>query len=179
METALTGHSAMEDGQLWSIIDVGGSRALRAAWVPYFEDVDMLLFIAPVSAFNQTLSEDRRVNRLWDSFLLWKSLCLHKLLKKATFVLLLNKYDILDAKLRSGIQFRDFVTSYKDRPNNTKNVLEYLKGKFSGIYKQDPDNTRYLHVHVTCATDPKSTSDVLAKLREAIYTNNFRKAVLL
>jgi hypothetical protein len=49
---------------------------------------------------------------------------MHKLLKKATFVLLLNKYDILDAKLRSGIKFREFVTSYKDRPNNTKNVLE-------------------------------------------------------
>lgn len=116
-----------------------------AVW-PFFGKVDMLLFIAPVSAFNQTLSEDRKVNRLvsfvclwslserrsrlwlwdpqWDSFLLWKSLCMHKLLKKATFVLLLNKYDILDAKLRSGIQFREFVTSFKDRPNNTKNVLE-------------------------------------------------------
>ena len=60
----------------------------------------------------------------WDSFLLWKSLCLHKLLKKATFVLLLNKYDLLDAKLRSGIQFRQFVTSYKDRPNKTEDVLQ-------------------------------------------------------
>lgn len=27
----IEGHSAMEDGQLWSIIDVGGSRALRGA----------------------------------------------------------------------------------------------------------------------------------------------------
>jgi guanine nucleotide-binding protein alpha-1 subunit len=113
----------------------------------------MLLFIAPVSAFNQTLTEDRNVNRLvrvaflvsrrfvhrrfwfenpqWDSFLLWKSLCLHKLLKKATFVLLLNKYDLLDAKLRSGIQFRQFVTSYKDRPNRTENVLQCETDFFS------------------------------------------------
>ena len=102
----------------------------------------MLLFIAPVSAFNQTLTEDRNVNRLvrscisrastvhdmvrglqWDSFLLWKSLCVHKLLKKAAFVLLLNKYDLLDAKLQSGIKFRDYVTSYKDRPNKTETVL--------------------------------------------------------
>ncbi len=54
----------------------------------------------------------------------WDSFCLHKLLKKATFVLLLNKYDLLDAKLRSGIQFRQFVTSYKDRPNKTEDVLQ-------------------------------------------------------
>ena len=60
----------------------------------------------------------------WDSFLLWKSLCAHKLLKKATFVLLLNKYDLLEAKLRSGVQFRQYVTSYKDRPNRTESVLE-------------------------------------------------------
>ena len=48
---------------------------------------------------------------------------MHKLLKKATFVLLLNKYDLLDVKLQSGIQFRHFVTSYKDRPNKTDDVL--------------------------------------------------------
>jgi len=180
METGLTdGHAAREHGHLWSIIDVGGSRALRAAWLPYFDDVNMLLFIAPVSAFNQTLTEDRSVNRLWDSFLLWKSLCLHKLLKKATFVLLLNKYDLLDAKLRSGIQFRQFVTSYKDRPNKTEDVLQYLKGKFSAIYQQDPENILNLHVHVTCATDSNSTSIVLARIREVIYTDNFKRANLL
>jgi guanine nucleotide-binding protein subunit alpha len=160
----------------------------------------MLLFIAPVSAFNQTLTEDRSVNRLvrlmpliivhdfdtgpqWDSFLLWKSLCVHKLLKKATFVLLLNKYDLLDVKLRSGILFRHFVTSYKDRPNKTDDVLQCksdftsrracrrlnpcrrtdLKGKFSAIYQQDPQNKLTLHVHVTCATDSNSTSIVLTR----------------
>lgn len=59
----------------------------------------------------------------WDSFLLWKSLCIHKLLKKASFVLLLNKRDLLELKLRSGIKFRDHVTSYKDRQNKTETVL--------------------------------------------------------
>ncbi|KAI0292902.1 guanine nucleotide binding protein, alpha subunit [Russula brevipes] len=180
MEIGLAdGSMAKESGQLWSIIDVGGSRALRAAWLPYFDDVNVLLFIAPVSAFNQTLTEDRTVNRLWDSFLLWKSLCAHKLLKKATFVLLLNKCDLLEAKLQSGIQFRRFVTSYKDRPNKKDSVLHYLKGKFSAIYRQDPENTRNLHVHSTCATDSTSTSLVLARIRESINTDSFKKASLL
>ncbi|KAF8491877.1 G-alpha-domain-containing protein [Russula emetica] len=180
VETGTAGGSlAWEVGQLWSIIDVGGSRALRAAWLPYFDDVNMLLFIAPVSAFNQTLTEDRSVNRLWDSFLLWKSLCVHKLLKKAAFVLLLNKYDLLDVKLQSGIKFRDYVTSYKDRPNNTETVLQYLKGKFTAIHQQDPQNKMILHIHVTCATDSSSTSIVLTRIREVICRDNFRKANLL
>jgi hypothetical protein len=63
-------------------------------------------------------------------------LCVHKLLKKATFVLPLNKYDLLDAKLRSGIQFREFVTSYKDRPNKTDNVL-HCKSNFIHIARSE------------------------------------------
>ncbi|KAH9055616.1 G-alpha-domain-containing protein [Lactarius vividus] len=167
------------DEQLWSIIDVGGSRGSRAAWVPYFEDVNMLLFIAPVSAFNQTLTEDRSVNRLWDTFLLWKAVCKHHLLRKATFVVLLNKSDLLDAKIRSGVRFRQFVTSYKDRPNKTENILEYLKEKFSWIYKQEAENARSLHIHVTCATDSNSTSIVLNRIREVISMDSFHKANLL
>ncbi|KAI9458866.1 G-alpha-domain-containing protein [Lactarius psammicola] len=164
---------------LWSIIDVGGSRGTRAAWVPYFEDVNVLLFIAPVSAFNQTLAEERSVNRLWDTFLLWKAVCKHHLLRKATFVVLLNKSDLLDAKIRSGVRFRQFVTSYKDRPNRTENILEYLREKFSWIYKQEAENARSLHIHVTCATDPKSTSIVLKRIQEVISMDSFHKANLL
>lgn len=170
---------ATKDVQLWSIIDVGGSRGTRAAWVPYFEDVNVLLFIAPVSAFNQTLTEERSVNRLWDTFLLWKGVCKHHLLRRATFIVLLNKSDLLDAKIRSGVQFRQFVTSYKDRPNRTENILEYLKEKFSWIYKQEAENARSLHIHVTCATDSSSTAIVLNRIREVISIDSFHKANLL
>jgi len=70
-------------------IDILAHYVIRiAAWLPYFDDgehqtrfllgrlinsivapffhgtVNVLLFIAPVSAFNQTLTEDRTVNRL-------------------------------------------------------------------------------------------------------------------
>jgi guanine nucleotide-binding protein subunit alpha len=38
------------------IIDVGGSRTRRAAWLPYFEDVNAVLFLAPISCFNETLA---------------------------------------------------------------------------------------------------------------------------
>ena len=85
--------------------------------------VNMLIFLAPASAFDQTLSEDPTVNRLWDSFLIWKTVCSSRLLRNVSFILCLNKYDILDAKLKSGIQFAQHVTSYKNRPNETEPVL--------------------------------------------------------
>ncbi|EIM82077.1 G-alpha-domain-containing protein [Stereum hirsutum FP-91666 SS1] len=163
----------------WAIYDVGGSRSQRAAWLPYFDDVNMILFIAPVSAFNQVLAEDRSVNRLWDTIFLWKSICGSKLLQKVEFVLLLNKYDILEAKLNSGVLFRKFVTSYKDKPNDIQNVLSYLKGKFAMIYKQNRQSGGMLHIHVTCATDANATSVVLGRIRQSIFTEHFEKADLL
>lgn len=37
-----------------------------------------------------------------DSFQIWKTICESKLLGNATFILLLNKMDLLRAKLQSG-----------------------------------------------------------------------------
>lgn len=69
-----------ESGSEWRIYDVGGSRSQRQTWVPYFDDIDAIIFLAPISAFDQALAEDHSVNRLEDSVLLWKSICSNKLL---------------------------------------------------------------------------------------------------
>ena len=84
-------------------------------------EMDAIIFLAPISGFDQVLSEDRTVNRLvrlslvlnWlslitlnqeDSVLLWKAVCSSKLLANVDLVLFLNKCDILEKKLNSGIR---------------------------------------------------------------------------
>jgi hypothetical protein len=57
------------------------------------------------------------VNRLEDSYLLWKSVCGTPLLAKAQIILFLNKCDLLEAKLKSGISIKDSVPSFGDRKN--------------------------------------------------------------
>jgi guanine nucleotide-binding protein alpha-1 subunit len=72
----------------WLVIDIGGSRTHRAAWKPFFDDgeepalqpaisvnhplVHAIVFLAPLSAYNQKLEEMQEVNRLEDSLLLWQ-----------------------------------------------------------------------------------------------------------
>ena len=58
----------------------------RGAWFPYFDDAHAILFLAPISCFDELLAEDRRVNRLEDSFLLWKGIIQSKLLAKCIIV---------------------------------------------------------------------------------------------
>lgn len=63
----------------------------RAIWYPYFDDMDAIIFLAPISCFDERLVEDKRVNRLEDTYMLWKTLCGLKLLAKTQIILFLNK----------------------------------------------------------------------------------------
>lgn len=62
----------------------------RHAWLPYFDDINALIFLAPISCFDERLAEDRRVNRLQDSILLWKAVCGSKLLQNVQLILVRN-----------------------------------------------------------------------------------------
>ncbi|GLB39250.1 putative G-alpha-domain-containing protein [Lyophyllum shimeji] len=101
-----------------------------AAWVPYFDDMDAIIFLAPISAFDQTLAEDPEVNRLEDSINIWKYIVSNKLLKNTNIILFMNKIDLMKTKLESGIRFADFVVSYGLRPNDFENTSQYLRKKF-------------------------------------------------
>ncbi|KAF8189918.1 guanine nucleotide binding protein, alpha subunit [Mycena galopus ATCC 62051] len=102
----------------WRIYDVGGHRSLRAAWAPYFDDMHSIIFLCPISAFDQVLAEEPRVNRLSDSVNLWTTIVSNKLLSGTNIILFLNKIDIMKSKLESGIKLVDYVNSYAKRPND-------------------------------------------------------------
>ncbi|CDO77298.1 hypothetical protein BN946_scf184753.g48 [Trametes cinnabarina] len=116
-------------GVEWKIYDVGGARNQRQAWAPYFDDVNAIIFLAPISAFDQVLAEDPRVNRLEDSFHLWKSVIENKLLAHVNIVLFLNKCDLLRKKLESGVRLRNYIADY-NRPNDYETVSHYFRNRF-------------------------------------------------
>lgn len=87
-----------------------------------------------------------------DTFDLWDTIVSSKLLAQSDIILFLNKYDILGQKLKSGINFASYVTSYKDR-NTVEAVGKYLHRKFMGIHQQRSSNSkRVLHAHCTSVT---------------------------
>ena len=71
----------------------------RPALFPYFDDCNAIIFLAPISCFDEKLEEDRRVNRLEDSYSLWKMICSSKLLANAQIILFLNKCDLRESSL--------------------------------------------------------------------------------
>ncbi|KAH7924380.1 guanine nucleotide binding protein, alpha subunit [Leucogyrophana mollusca] len=168
-----------ESGTEWRIVDVGGSRSQVPTWVPFFDDVDAIIFLAPISGFDQVLAEDRSVNRLEDSVLLWKAVCSNRLLANVDLVLFLNKCDILDAKLKSGIRLSKYVRSYADRPNDLETASKYFRSKFSAIHREYSPLPRKFYGFCTSVTDTSTTAGILASVRDMVVRRHLKQSRLL
>jgi guanine nucleotide-binding protein subunit alpha len=150
------------------------ARVDIATWVPFFDNVEAIIFLAPISAFDQVLAEDPKVNRLEDSVLLWKGICQNKLLAKVDLVLFLNKCDILQRKLESGIRLARYVKSYEDRSNDMETASKYFRGKFSAIQRTYSPSPRRFYGYCTSVTESTTTAGILASVRDIVLRQNLR-----
>ncbi|KAF9458709.1 guanine nucleotide binding protein, alpha subunit [Collybia nuda] len=166
-------------GQEWRLYDVGGTRSSRPTWYPYFDDVDAIIFLAPISPFDEKLAEDRRVNRLEDSYLLWRSVVSCKLLARTQIILFLNKCDLLQAKLQRGVRIRDSVPSFGDRKNDLPTATRYFQQHFKEISKQHSPAPRPFYMYLTSVIDTRSTAVTLGAVEESILREHLRHADLI
>ncbi|THU90902.1 G-alpha-domain-containing protein [Dendrothele bispora CBS 962.96] len=162
----------------WRLYDVGGARGQRHAWVPYFDDATAIIFLAPISAFDQYLEEDPRTNRIDDSLQLFTAICSNQLLNKAHLVLMLNKTDLLKQKLKAGIKVAKYITSYGKRPNKYEDVSNYFRAHFIQIHKRKDISNRALYVHFTSMLDIKATQSIIVNVGEAIIRQHIAQTGL-
>ncbi|KAJ8497138.1 hypothetical protein ONZ51_g683 [Trametes cubensis] len=168
-----------EAGCEWLIYDVGGARSLRHAWYPYFDDINAIIFLAPINCFDERLAEDRRVNRLQDSLQLWKAVCSTKLLANVQLILFLNKCDLLRKKLARGVRVVDSVPSYGTKPNEPEIAARYFRSQFKDISQRHSPVPRVFYSFLTSVVDTKATRITVATVREGIQRNNLKSAVFL
>jgi guanine nucleotide-binding protein alpha-1 subunit len=131
--------------------------------------MDAIIFLAPISSFDERLREDRRVNRLEDTYMLWQTLCSLQMLSKTQIILFLNKCDLLEQKLRAGVKVRTYVPSFGNRSNDIETVKKCdhtlyhvyfseagsdhfpsdFQSHFKEIAKQHSPEQRRYYVHLT------------------------------
>jgi len=87
----------------------------------YLLAVHTILFMVPISSFDQRLVEDPRLYCLEDSMHQWRKICRNRLLANIDLILCFNDLDILQRKLEAGIQFNSYLTRY-DGPNTLFDV---------------------------------------------------------
>ncbi|KAF5368102.1 hypothetical protein D9758_004382 [Tetrapyrgos nigripes] len=155
-EHHLIAETVTNKGTEFFIADVGGARGSRWTWIPYFDDVQAILFLAPLT-FNQMLEEDPRVNRLEDTLMIWREICSNALLADCNLIVFFNKKDILEKTINAGVQVRRFVPSYGDLPNDIAHVTKYFKDRFKAYHKRLSPKPRPFISHDTSAIDTHST----------------------
>jgi len=163
----------------WHLFDVGGARGQRHSWVPYFDDANAIIFVAPVSAFDQYLEEDPRTNRIDDSLQLFTQICSNALLKNVHLVLFLNKTDLLKAKLDNGLRVRKYITSFGDRSNDYETVVQYFRAHFLQVHRRNNENRRVLYTHFTSVVDTKTTQRIIGNVRDSIFRGYLQSAALV
>ncbi|KAF7325256.1 G-protein alpha subunit [Mycena venus] len=109
-EGGITGKAGTE----FHITEVCGSSSQRSTWIPYLDNVQVILFLAPLD-FWQSLDEDPKVNRVQESLELWREIVGNRLLAKTTLILLINKKDVLRKHIDAGMKVNKYVPSYGDR----------------------------------------------------------------
>ncbi|KAI0058576.1 G-alpha-domain-containing protein [Artomyces pyxidatus] len=162
----------------WIIYDVGGCRTNRQAWLPFFEELDVIFFLAPLSCFDERLEEDPAINRLQDSVALWTAIVASPLMAKALIVLFLNKCDLLDRKLRAGSQVKDHIKGYGDRDNDKDTFVKYIKSKFKAIMVTKSPKQRPFYGYATSAIDTHAMATTLQAVREGIIRRHLEDAQL-
>ncbi|TEB34588.1 guanine nucleotide-binding protein [Coprinellus micaceus] len=163
----------------WHLYDVGGARGQRHSWVPYFDDANAIIFVAPVSAFDQYLEEDPRTNRIDDSLQLFTQICSNALLKNVHLVLFLNKTDLLKAKLDRGLKVKKYITSFGDRSNDYETVVQYFRAHFLQVHRKNNENRRVLYTHFTSVVDTKATQRIIGNVRDSIFRGYLQSAALV
>jgi len=161
------------------LYDVGGARGHRHKWVPYFDSAHAIIFLAPISAYDQYLEEDHRTNRIDDSLQLFTEICTNQVLKDLHLVLFLNKTDVLRAKLAAGIKVKKFITSFGDRPNDYTEVSQYFRAHFLQVHRRNTKSRRVLYSHFTSVIDTQATQTIIVNVADSIMRDYFAEARLV
>lgn len=97
---AITEYRVMINKVPFRFVDVGGQRSQRQKWFQCFSCVTSIIFLVSSSEYDQVLLEDCRTNRIDESLVIFETIVNHKAFAEVSFILFLNKTDLLKEKLQ-------------------------------------------------------------------------------
>ncbi|GAA5887316.1 hypothetical protein JCM16303_006589 [Sporobolomyces ruberrimus] len=159
------------------VCDVVGQRSERRKWVSCFENVQLLIFVAALSEFDQVLYEDQDQPRFAESLLLWSSIVSSPWFSRTSLILFLNKMDLLEKKIRTNPEsVEHFLPDYLGPPDNLEGVKHYFAERFHRVYG---DQERALYTHFTSATDTTAMRPIFRAVMDSVITSSLAEGGFL
>lgn len=168
---AVASYDFQSSGSIFQITDVGGQRGERRKWIKLFEGINAIIFLAALSEYDQSWSKEEEgvSNRLRLSMKLFKETVKTSGFSKSTFILFLNKRDVLEQKISSS-NLEDYFPSYTGPKNNADAACKFIKSRFKSIIRIQGIKNQY--IHETCATDTDSLYFIVQAVKDAILWAN-------
>ncbi|KAI8845816.1 guanine nucleotide binding protein, alpha subunit [Chytriomyces cf. hyalinus JEL632] len=173
MTTSITETKFVVEGTICRVFDVGGQRSQRKKWAPLFDDVDAIIYVAAISAYDQVCFEARDVNRMFEALTVFKSIVNHKLFEKTGIILFLNKIDLFREKLKTTL-VSDYFPTFRGE-NSFNDAIEFFTDSFKVLNKNPKRN---IYIHQTWATDTNQTKKVLDSVYACITDFNLAQGGL-
>jgi signal recognition particle receptor subunit beta len=110
--TSITEKCFNVQNQKFKFYDVAGQKDRRSRWAPYFEkNLDGLIFVASLAAFDQRVREAPEKNRFVDSLECFEELMGNRFLQLVPTIILFNKVDLFSQKCLT-LTFKDHISHY-------------------------------------------------------------------
>ncbi|KAH7517906.1 hypothetical protein FEM48_Zijuj09G0113700 [Ziziphus jujuba var. spinosa] len=153
-------------------------------WLDMFEDVDIVLFCVSLADYDEFFEDNNGVcmNKMMASKQLFESIITHPLFDQKNFLLILNKYDLLEEKIEEKIPlsrcewFREFNPVISNNPGSSNNnstnpplahrSFQYIAMKFKRLFHTLTD--RKLYVSAVTGLEPDTVEEALKNAREIL-----------
>jgi GTPase SAR1 family protein len=137
-------------------VDVGGQQNERRKWIHCFAGVTTILFIAALSEYDQMLYEDEKTNRMLESLSVFDNIVNTQVFEETPLILFLNKRDLLEEKIKKGVDPSVFFPEYKDGCDSEK-AAAFIEQLY---YSRIKNRGRDLYAHQVTAIDTNNLQRV-------------------
>ncbi|XP_037121590.1 guanine nucleotide-binding protein subunit alpha-11-like [Syngnathus acus] len=150
---------------IFKMVDVGGQRAERRKWIHCMDNVVSIIFLAALNEYDNVMLDNPEHNRLEESLALFETIVKYPWFSETSFILFLNKKDLLEEKIQCS-DVATYFPQYKGPRKDAKRAQEF----FLELYKiPHKSHKKPLFMHYTCATDTGNAKVVFNSVKNTIF----------
>lgn len=156
---------------------MGGQKPERAKWDRALsEGVKGIFYFVSIEEFNVPSAEEKGKTKFEVSIETWKELLANPKLAKVSIILLFNKMDLFEEKLKNFSCILDQFPDY-DGPKTKEGALEFLRAKFVDEVPETY-NLDFISSFTCCALDTELMGKLfieakLHMLQRSLMANGF------
>lgn len=154
---------------VFRMLDVGGQRSERRKWIHCFENVTSIIFIAACSEYDQALVEQDDMNRMQESISLFEQIINYDWFREASFILFLNKQDLLHEKVKRS-HLRTYFPSFQGEDGSPEDAEKFILQ----LYLDRKPAQHDVYPHFTKATDTSNITFVFESVKSTILRTNLK-----